>query len=199
MTARRLPALAVIVLAIAALVLTDRSSTTPVASDSVARDALMPVASRPDAVSSAFFCAGGAAKAGAAFDSTVVVANPGASAANVLVTAYPSALPSDADGTAAVAQLKPIAKEVAIGPHARAEVHLADLQSSPFAAAVVETNDPDIAVERRVASADGAETSSSACASAPSDTWYFPTGTTTRDARELLAVFNPFPSTRSWT
>ena len=58
---------------------------------------------------------------------------------------------------------------------------------------MVETNDPDIAVERRVTSASGAATSSSPCASAPSDTWYLPTGTTTRDARELLAVFNPFP------
>ena len=31
------------------------------------------------------------------------------------------------------------------------------------------------------------------CASAPSATWYVAAGATTRDARELLALFNPFP------
>ena len=190
---RRLPTLAVIVLALAGLILADRSSTAPVPSDSVAADALMPVASPPEAVSSAFFCAGGAATAGANFDSTVVIANPGAATANVLVTAYPAALSGDVDGGAAVAKLKPVSKGIAVGARSRADVHVADLQPSPFAAAVVETNDPDIAVERRVTDASGTELSTSPCASAPSDEWYLPTGTTTRDARELLAVFNPFP------
>ncbi|MEY2452939.1 MAG: hypothetical protein QOD92_2513 [Acidimicrobiaceae bacterium] len=193
MRARRLPTLAVIVLAVAALVIVDQSTTTPVASDPVATEALMPMASPPDAVSSAFFCAGGAATTGAAFDTTVVVVNPGAASADVLITTYPAAVAGDADGMAAVASLKPVAKNVAIPPRSRAEVHLADVQASPFAAAVVETNEPDIAVERRVTNATGTQTSSSPCASAPSESWSFPTGTTTRDARELLAVFNPFP------
>jgi len=192
MTTRRLPVLVVIVLAIGALILADRSSSNSVASDSVASDALMPVASPPGAVSSAFFCAGGAATAGAVFDSTIVVANPGQTAANVLVTSYPGALSGDVDGAATVAKLAPVTKQVSVGARGRAEVTLASLQASPFAAAVVETNDADIAVERRVTNPAG-DASSSPCASAPSDTWYFPTGTTTRDARELLAVFNPFP------
>ena len=89
----------------------------------------MPVASPPGAVSSAFFCAGGVATTGAAFDSTVVVANPGASAANVLVTVYPAALSGDVDGAAAVAKLTPQTREVVVGPRARAEVHLADVQA----------------------------------------------------------------------
>lgn len=192
MTTRRLPVLVVIVLAIGALILADRSSSNSVATDSVASDALMPVASPPGAVSSAFFCAGGAATAGAVFDSTIVIANPGESAVNVLVTSYPGALAGDVDGAAAVAKLKPVTKQISVGARARAEVALSSLQSSPFAAAVVETNDADLAVERRVTGPSG-DASSSPCASAPSDKWYFPTGTTTRDARELLAVFNPFP------
>jgi hypothetical protein len=190
--ARRLPIIAVIVLALAALVIVDANTTHSSPEDTVAAKALMPMASPPDAVSSAFFCAGGAATSGAAFDSTIVIANPGPSAAPVLVTSYPTALPSDATGVAAVAALKPVTKQVSVGAHGRAEVHLADLQVSPFAAAVVETNDPDIAVEHRVTGTGGASSSSSPCASSPSDRWYFPTGTTTRDARELLAVFNPF-------
>lgn len=192
MTSRRFPVLIVIVVVIGALILADRSSSNSVGRDVVAGGALMPMASPADAVSSAFFCAGGAATAGAVFDSTIVVANPGATPASVLVTSYPAALAGDVDGTAAVAKLAPVTKQVSVGARARAEVSLASLQTSPFAAAVVETNDADIAVERRVTSPSGSA-SSSPCASAPSDTWYFPTGTTTRDARELLAVFNPFP------
>jgi hypothetical protein len=193
MTGRRIPTLIVIIVAVVALVIADRSSTTPVAKDAVATDALMPVASPPGAVSSAFFCAGVGATAGKTFDSVVIVANPGPSAASVLITAYPAALSSDAAGTAAVAALKPVTKQIAVGARTRVEVRMLDLVSAPFAAAVVETNDPDIAVERRVYAADGVAMSSSPCASSPSDTWYLPTGTTTRDALELLAVFNPFP------
>ena len=190
--ARRLPILVVIVLAITGLVIADRAATEPEAGDPVATGALMPVASPPEAVSSAFFCAGGGATAGKAFDTVLVVANPNPTAVNVLITAYPAALPSDAAGAAAVAALKPVTKPVAVGPRTRTDVSVHDLLQAPFAAAVVETNDPDIAVERRVY-ANGAPMASSPCASAPSDTWYFPTGTTTRDAQELLAVFNPFP------
>ena len=189
--ARRLPTLAVIVLAIVALVIADSGSTTPVHTDTVATGALMPVASPPQAVSSAFFCAGGGATAGKAFDMVVVVANPGATAISVLITAYPAALPSDAAGTTAVAALKPVSKPVTVGARTRTDVSMHDLVQAPFVAAVVETNDPDVAVERRVY-ANGVAAASSPCASAPSDTWYFPTGTTTRDAQELLAVFNPF-------
>ena len=69
-------------------------------------------------------------------------------------------------------------------------MHLADLQSSPFAAALVDTNDPNVAVEHRITGKNGF--SSSPCASSPSPRWFVPTGSTTKDARELLAIFNPF-------
>jgi hypothetical protein len=186
--------LVLLAIAIVALVLVDRSSTTNVASGARETTSLMPVASREGALSSAFYCAGGAATTGAIFDSTLAIANPGASEAKVIVTVYPAALPGDAAGTAAVTSLKPVRRPFVVGAHSRADVHLADIQASPFAAALVETSDPDIAVERRVASADRNSTSSSPCASSASNAWYLPTGTTTRDARELLAVFNPFPA-----
>lgn len=194
MTARRLPVLVLIAVAIVALVLVDRSSTTHVSSDTQAATSLMPVASRAGAVSSAFYCAGGAATTGAIFDTTLVIANPGASEAKVIVTVYPAALPGDTAGTAAVAALKPVRRPFVVGARSRADVHLADIQASPFAAALVETSAADIAVERRVASADGKSTSSSPCASSASNAWYLPTGSTTHDAREFLAVFNPFPA-----
>ncbi|HEX4821812.1 MAG TPA: DUF5719 family protein [Acidimicrobiales bacterium] len=194
MTARRVPVLVVLALAIAALVLVDRSSTSSVSTGATETTSLMPVASRTGALSSAFYCAGGAATTGAIFDTTLAIANAGSTDAKVIVTVYPAALPGDAAGTAAVAALQPVRRPFVVGARTRADVHLADIQASPFAAALVETSAPDIAVERRVASADGTSTSSSPCASSPSNSWYLPTGTTTRDARELLAVFNPFPA-----
>jgi len=194
MTARRVPVLVLLVLAIVALVVVDRSSTTQVSSGSPATTSLMPVASREGALSSAFYCAGGAATTGAIFDSTLVIANPGPSDAKVIVTVYPAALPHDTAGAAAVAAQKPVRRPFVVGARTRADVHLADIQTSPFAAALVETSDADIAVERRVSSEDGKSSSSSPCASSASNSWYLPTGSTTHDAREFLAVFNPFPA-----
>src|SRR5205823_6023137 len=148
---RRLPLIGLVVLALFVLIVVDHKSDRHPPTDVVADKALMPVASPPGAVSSAFFCAGGAAVPGTAFDATVVIANPGATTVPVLLTSYPAALASDPQA-AAIAALKPVAKQVSVNARSRAEVHLADLQQSPFAAAVVETNAPDIAVERRVTS-----------------------------------------------
>jgi hypothetical protein len=103
---------------------------------------------------------------------------------------YPGAAPGDTAGEAAVAALKPVTKPVAVGPRTRVGVRLATVQQSPYAAALVETSDPDVAVEHTIVSKQGVNTSP--CASAPSSNWYLPTGTTTRDAREQLAIFNPF-------
>ena len=194
MSVRRLPLLVLLALVVIGLVVADRAATKPSSRDTVFSTGLMPMASRPGSVASAFYCAGGVASDGAIFDTTLVIANPAAAAAKVVVTVFPSALPGDAAGAAAVAKLQPVRRPFDVPAHGRGEVHLADIQSSPFVAVMVETSAADLAVERRVASADGTITSSSACASAPSDAWYLPTGTTTRDARELLAVFNPFPA-----
>ena len=92
MTARRLPVLVVLALAVVALVFVDRSSTARVASGSRETTSLMPVASREGALSSAFYCAGGAATRGAIFDSTLAIANPGAADAKVIVTVYPACM-----------------------------------------------------------------------------------------------------------
>jgi|SRR5581483_3038343 len=189
--ARRIRVILLAIVVIAVLVFGDRARSTPRSVDVVSGRSLMPAASPPDAVSSAFFCAGGTASGSGGFESTIVIANPNANSITATVTSYPAALPSDQAGQASVASLAPVSKSVTVGARSRAEVPLAQIQASPFAAALVETNDGDISVEHRTATAVGS--SSSPCASAPSPTWYFPTGTTTRDAHELLAVFNPFP------
>lgn len=192
MTPRRLPIVAVVLLALLALVVADRTRSNDKAVNTEPIASLMPTASPPGAVSSAFFCTG-AATPGAFFNATLVVANPNATPATVLVTSYPGSMSGDAAGAAAAASLSRVSKTVAVAAQARSEIAFSDLQVSPFAALVAETNDPGIAVERRIVSPGGTTTSTSPCASASSDRWFVPTGTTTRDAQELLAVFNPFP------
>jgi hypothetical protein len=186
----RLPVFVVIVLALGGLALAGHNETEQSRADVVANQALMPMTSSAGAVSSSFFCAGGTASPDGAFDSTIIIANPNADEITTTLTVYPAAAPGDANGQAAVATLKPVVKQVTVGPRTRTGVRLASVQQSPFAAALVETNDPGIAVEHTIVTKQGVN--ASPCASAPSRTWYMPTGTTTRDAHELLAIFNPF-------
>lgn len=190
---RRLPIVLLISLALVALVVADRASSDRRVEAGASIESLMPHGSPPEAVSSAFFCAGGAATPGATWGAVLVAANPADTPATIVVTSYPAAITGDADGAAVVANLRPATKAVTIGPRSRVEVNYADVQVSPFAALVVETNDPDIAVERRTVSSTGTMPNASPCSSAASGEWFVPTGSTTRDARELLAVFNPFP------
>ncbi len=190
MKPRRWPVLVVIVLVLGALVYADHNQTAASDTDTVSVQGVMPIASTLHAVSSSFYCAGGTATPNGAFDSTIVIANPNPGPITTVLTVYPAAAPGDTAGGAAVAALKPVTKPVAVGPRTRVGVRLATVQQSPYAAALVETSDPDVAVEHTIVSKQGVNTSP--CASAPSSSWYLPTGTTTRDAREQLAIFNPF-------
>ena len=192
-TGRRVAAVALVLAVIGALAVAGRDTDagpgelTAGASADIA--AAMPVSAPAGALSSTFYCAGGAAD-GSDFDATIVIANPSEPTLTAVVTVFPSAIDGDADGAAKVASLQPAVTTVAIGGHTRAEVHLADVQRSPFAAALVEVNGGLVAVERRVNGRRGLSTGP--CASATSGTWYVPSGVTTIDARQLLAVFNPF-------
>jgi hypothetical protein len=95
--------------------------------------------------------------------------------------------PDDAGATGPV-----VAREdVRVPAGGRVEVHLADVQPSPLAAALVELDGPAI-VEHRVTGPAGRDVAP--CASAASPEWHLAWGATTRDARELLVLFNPFPS-----
>jgi hypothetical protein len=189
-TPHRWPIFVVILLVLAGLGFADHQHTQASREDVVAAQGLMPIASPPQAVSSSFFCAGGTAVANGTYDSTIVIANPNDRQITTTLTVYPAAAPGDAAGAATVAAQKPVVQQVAVGSRTRVSVRLATVQQSPFAAAMVETSDPDVAVEHQIMTKQGVN--SSPCASAPSRTWYFPTGTTTRDSHQYIAVFNPF-------
>ena len=137
----------------------------------------VPLAAPASARSSAWYCPG-AALAGTAADTFVVVANAGTRPLNGTVTVYPD---------------KGDSRQVAItaGPAGRAVVRLADLVSSAYAAAVVELDGGDAVTE--LASTGAVGDSVTPCASSASPTWYFAEGVTTKDASETLLVLNPFP------
>lgn len=193
---RRALAVALVPVVLLALALLQRDSrdgrSSPVtagAADSGAT--LLPVAAPAGAVASTFYCAGGVADAKDPLATTIVVANPTGQPRSGRITTFPGALLGSAEQAAAVAKLKPVTRDLQVPAYARTEVKLPAVQPSPYAAALVEVEGGEIAVERRTEGSLG--WAASPCASSPSTSWYFAAGGTTKDGRELLAIFNPFP------
>jgi len=91
----------------------------------------------------------------------------------------------------APASTEPVAQTLEIGPRSRTRVALRDLVTAPIASALVEAPGDGLVVEHEVSSVDGID--AKPCATAASDEWHFAWGTTEREARELLVLFNPFP------
>jgi hypothetical protein len=86
---------------------------------------------------------------------------------------------------------EPVAQAVEIGPRSRVRVALSDLVTAPIASALVEAEGPGLVVEHEVSSIHGID--AKPCATAASSEWHFAWGTTAREAREVLVLFNPFP------
>ena len=66
-----------------------------------------------------------------------------------------------------------------------------DVLEAPFVSALVEAPGGDIVVDHQVSGDQGADTGP--CASAASSSWHFASGSTNREAQEILVLFNPFP------
>ena len=182
MSSRRIPALVVILLLLVGGGAIDRwarSSSDSVPDDPDAAIALAgPAAAPASARSSAWYCAGATGAPDAVADGTVVIANAGTRPLRADVTIIPVA--------GAAAQTS-----VDVPTNGRASVHLADLVQSDYLSAVVELDGGAAVVELSTTGPLG--TSVTPCASTASPTWYFAEGVTTRDATEVLLVFNPFP------
>jgi hypothetical protein len=85
----------------------------------------------------------------------------------------------------------PVEEAFTIEPGARYAVRLGELVEAPLAAALVEAGGP-VAVEHSVAGPDGRDTGP--CASSAAPEWHLAWGATTRGARDVVVLFNPFPS-----
>jgi hypothetical protein len=79
-----------------------------------------------------------------------------------------------------------------LAPGERASIRLGDVLTAPLVAALVDVEGGPAAVEHEVRGPHGRD--AGPCASAASATWHLATGATTRDARDLLVLFNPFPT-----
>jgi hypothetical protein len=173
---RRVPAIVFLVLVVVAAGVVDVRVARPHVK--VAADVQAPVGARPGARSSAWFCTGATAASDGAANGTVVVANAGARALNGTVTVIPS------DGDTKVVNLS-------VPADGRAAVKLTDVLSAPYASALVELDGGQAAVE--LAASGPLGDTVSPCASAASTSWYLAEGVTTKDAAEVITLFNPFP------
>lgn len=182
-----------------------------------------PMAPSPGAVTSTWFCAGGTADEEAFAQHVVTMLNTSDVALDVDLTAFPGIVAPPAPGAAddldpdaedgeaeeddpdaedtdagddaaepgAEVSREPVARAVELGPRSRVRIALSDLVTAPIASALVEADGPGLVVEHEVSSIHGID--AKPCATAASDEWHFAWGTTAREARELLVLFNPFP------
>lgn len=185
---RRAPVFAVLALAAIAGGATDRlPHPAPSSASGVARVPTMPTAAPSTSLSSTWFCAGATAIAeGADFGDGLKVAATG----KVLVA---NAGDRQLNGTITVVPDKGESKTqpLTVGPRARVIVNEMDVVGASFVAAVVDLDGGDVVVEQEIEGALGF--SNAPCASSAGDRWYFAGGSTARDDRMLLALFNPFP------
>jgi hypothetical protein len=137
-----------------------------------------PLVGGDDVLNTAWYCAAGSSDPDGPADHTVVVANPGGEERSVGLTAFP--------GTA-----DPVAIEVVVPAQSLERIRLADLVEAPAVAALVEVAGGGVAVSHELSGPLGRD--SGPCASTSSTTWHFAWGDTSRDARSLVALFNPFP------
>ena len=138
----------------------------------------MPTAPPASALSSTWYCAGGAGRGDSPYAAAVVVANPDDAPVKGSVTVVPE------QGDAVTVPLE-------VKASGSTTVRLADVTPAEQAAALVDLGRGRAVVEHVIAGPAG--TASSPCASAASTRWYFADGATAKDATLLLALYNPFP------
>ena len=165
----------------------DGAGSAPAAPERVA--ALMPASSPADAQASTWYCAAGTAVEDGMADHTVTMLNPGGEPLVASVTVFAG----DVLGGAGVAGEQPsITREVPLPAGGEVALRLAEVVQAPFAAALVEVDGGDVAVAHRVSGRHGADTAPCSTQAAP--TWHLAWGATTRDTRDVVVLFNPFPS-----
>lgn len=140
----------------------------------------MPVATPASALSSAWFCAGATASSGGAAPGSLVIANPTANSLMATVDLLPSS------------GKRPPAHHVVVAARSRMTVSEAVTGGSPWVGAVVHVEGGGVSVSQDVSSGT-LGTAVEPCATAGSRHWYFPSGTTMRDATDMISLLNPYP------
>ncbi|MFN3215675.1 MAG: DUF5719 family protein [Acidimicrobiales bacterium] len=161
-----------------------------------------------EALTSTWYCAGGTLGEETFADHTVVLANPGPVEAMVDLTSFavvaPEPIVVDLDTSEDIAadlvleapEVAPAAQvttPVVVPPASVQRIRIADLEgiAGDTVAVLVESDAGSLIAEHIVSGPDGA--AMAPCASTSADRWVFAGGTTRRQARQVLSVFNPFP------
>jgi hypothetical protein len=127
------------------------------------------------ALSSSWFCAGGTAGAKSAAPGSLVLVNVGARAVG---------------GQAHLVDAGGHARTVDLSVAPRSQQQLTEDAGSGWEAATVTFDGGEAAVEQQVSTPEGRV--AVPCASTGSASWYFADGTTIRDARDELSLYNPY-------
>lgn len=136
----------------------------------------VPAASSSAALSSTWYCAAGTAAVPTSH--TLVIANPTSRPVSVRMAAF------GPDGP-----VPP--KTVEVPPAGPLSVDVAATFGNAALSVMVESPVASLAVDHRLTAPEAGD--QVACSTFSSDTWYFPSLSTTRDAGARLTLFNPFP------
>jgi hypothetical protein len=156
----------------------------------------MPISPHEDAFGSTWYCAAGAVGATGA-DHRIFVTNPGTDEVTAQITLFPS-IPNDR-GTSQPGEVRE--HDLTVSAMTTESLSLftflgeveGELLNLPEAhvAALVEIDSPSAVVSHEVSNSSGAGVGP--CASSAAGSWFVAAGTTTRDARMVLSILNPFP------
>lgn len=135
------------------------------------------VVTRPDTLSASWYCAEGTSQDGGRADETVTIANAGQEPLDAVITVMLGDEPA-------------VRHPLTVPGRSRTEVHVADLVKVEEPGVVVEVFGGDAAVEHVLRGAGDIE--AVPCARRSATQWLFAGGTTRKDARDFLALFNPF-------
>lgn len=104
-------------------------------------------------------------------------------------TSPPSTAPEPSTDETATAS-EPERRPFKLGPHSRLTLPLQDGERGAATAAVVEATGGGVAVEQQISGVHGSDVAP--CSSTTASEWHFAAGSTERNAREVLVLFNPF-------
>jgi hypothetical protein len=178
-TRARIPFVVVVIAVLAAAFVVERDTAPePAAVPGADTWRAAPLVGDDQVLNSVWYCAAGSADAEGPADHTVIIANPGPTDREVEVSAFPGT--SDR-----------VTTTVSVPAEGLERVRLGDLVEAPAVAALVEVSGGGVVVSHELVGPLGRD--SGPCASTTSATWHFAWGDTSRDARSLVALFNPFP------
>ncbi|MGY6500919.1 MAG: DUF5719 family protein [Acidimicrobiales bacterium] len=179
MSRTRIPVIVVIVGLLVAAVVVERDrdvATVATAGNDLSRVA--PVVADDSVLGDTWYCAAGSSDDDGPADHTVVVSNTTSEPRAVTLTAFPG-------------RADPVTLDSVVDADTVERVAISDLVEAPAVAVMVESDGGGIVVHHDLAGPTGRDVAP--CASSSSDVWHFAWGDTSRDARSLIALFNPFP------